>query len=207
MKGGYDSIYLGLIPRLSDCDFHESADRLGGRYVTEGVHLTFLKRDYRITKQGAEVLDGQPVNINNLSVLVYYILSKGRGDPEHSYIRFESIPRFVGGLSGQNRLMSAPLERYFAEDYANFADAARKLGGIEIEFQTGKHSWIFDVLPKIPLKIDFYEADEDFPVEIQILLDKTAPHFLEFECLAFMVGCFVHTMIRTAQHGDVVGWE
>jgi len=33
MKGGYDSIYLGLIPKLSECDFQESAKRLGLEYV------------------------------------------------------------------------------------------------------------------------------------------------------------------------------
>ncbi len=53
----------------------------------------------------------------------------------------------------------------------------------------GKHLWKFNVLPKIPLKIVFYEADDEFPTNIQIMLDKTALQFLEFECLAFMVGC------------------
>jgi hypothetical protein len=28
LKGGYDSIYLGLITKLSGCDFQEAADRL-----------------------------------------------------------------------------------------------------------------------------------------------------------------------------------
>jgi len=29
----------------------------------------------------------------------------------------------------------------------------------------------------------------------------------EFECLAFMVGCYARALIKTAQYGDVVGWE
>ena len=103
--------------------------------------------------------------------------------------------------------MNAPLERYFGNDYVKFSEAAVKLGGIEEEPQVGKHQWRFDVLPKIPLKIVFYEADDEFPVEIQLMLDKTALEFLEFECLAFMVGCFVRALIKTAQYGDVVGWE
>jgi len=103
--------------------------------------------------------------------------------------------------------MNTPLERYFGNDYVKFSEAAVKLGGIEEESQVGKHLWKFNVLPKIPLEIVFYEADEEFPVNIQIMLDKTALKFLEFECLAFMVGCFVGTLIKTAQYGDVVGWE
>ena len=207
MKGGYDSIYLGLMTKLSECDFQESADRLGLEYVDGGIHVFFLKREYRITVDGVEPLDGQPVNVNNRSVLLYYLLSKGQGDPENSYILFESIPRMISGVSVQNRLMNTPLERYFDNDYAKFGEAAVELGGIEEESQMGKHLWKFNVLPKIPLKIVFYEADDEFPVNIQIMLDKTAPQFLEFECLAFMVGCFVRALIRTAQYGDAVRWE
>jgi len=199
MKGGYDSIYLGLITKLSECDFQESAERLGLEYVDGGIQVNFLKREYRITLDGVEPLDGQPVNANNGSVLLYYLLSNGRGDPENSYVLFESIPRMISGLGFQNRMMSRPLERKFGNDYVKFREAAVKLGGTEEESQIGRHLWKFNVLPKIPLKIVFYEADDEFPTNIQILLDKTALQFLEFECLAFMVACFVRALIKTAQ--------
>lgn len=207
MNGGYDSIYRGLISKLSGLDLEESAVRLGLEYVDGGVQVCFLKREYRISSDGVEPLDGQPVNVNNLSVLLYYLLSNGRGEPENSYIPFESIPRMISGLHAQSRLMNAPLEQCFSNDYVKFSEAGLKLGGIEEERQVGKHLWRFEVLPKIPLKLAFYEADVDFPAEIQIMLDKTAIQFLEFECLAFMVGCFVRALIKTAQYGDVVGWE
>ena len=99
MQGGYESIYLGLITKLSECDFHESAERLGLEYVDGAVQISFLKREYRITLDGVEPLDEQPVNVNNLSVLLYYLLSKGQGDPENSFISFESIPRMISVFS------------------------------------------------------------------------------------------------------------
>ena len=207
MKGGYNSIYRGLITKLSECNFQESAERLGLEYVDGCVQVCFLMREYRITLDGVESLDGQPVNATNGSVLLYYILSNGRGDPENSYVLFESIPRIISGLDFQNRMMSRPLEREFGNDYFKFNEAAVKLGGIEEESQMGKYLWKFNILPKIPLKIVCYEADDDFPANIEIMLDKTALQFLEFECLAFIVGCFVRALSKTAQHGDVVGWE
>jgi Domain of unknown function (DUF3786) len=207
VNGGYDSIYRELISKLSELDFQESADRLGLEYVDCGVQVSFLKREYRITLDGVEPLDGQPVNVNNLSVLLHYLLSKGQGEPENCYIPFESIPRMIGGLHAQSRLMNTPLEKYFGNDYVKVSEAGAKLGGIEEQSQVGKHLWRFDVLPKIPVQLVLYEADDDFPAEIQIMLDRTAIQFLEFECIAFMVGCFVRALIKTAQYGDVVGWE
>lgn len=195
MQGGYDSIYLGLITKLSACDFQEAADRLGLEYVDGGIRLYFLGREYRISIDGALPLDGQPVNVNNRSVLLYYLLSKGQGDPEDSYVLFERIPGMVSGLTLQSRLMNTPLERCFGNDYVKFSETAKKLGGIEEESRAGTHLWRFDVLPKIPLKIVFDEADDEFPVNIQIMADKTALQFLEFECLAFLVGCLVRALI------------
>ncbi|HTG02057.1 MAG TPA: DUF3786 domain-containing protein [Nitrospirota bacterium] len=207
MKGGYDSIYLGLIPRLSECNFQEAAERLGLAHVDGGIQARFLDREYRITTAGAEPLDGKPVNVNNRSVLLYYVLSRGRGDTDNSYVLFESIPSVISGLNEQSRLMNAPLEQYFGNDYAKFCEAAIKLGGMEEESRAGKHLWKFIVLPRIPLKILYYEEDDEFPASIQIMLDTSAPRFLEFECLAFMVGCFVRALIKTAQYGSTAGWD
>jgi hypothetical protein len=207
VKGGYDSIYLGLIAKLSGCDFQEAADRLGLKYVDGSIQVCFLKREYRITVDGVEPLDGHPVNVNTQSVLLYYLLSKGQGDPEGSCVLFEAIPRLISGLSAHSHLMNAPLERQFGNDYAKFSDAALRLGGSEEESGVGTHLWIFNVLPKIPLKVIFDEADDEFPASIQIMLDRTALRFLEFECLAFMVGLFARAFVRTAQYGNVVGWE
>jgi hypothetical protein len=46
----------------------------------------------------------------------------------------------------------------------------------------------------------FYPVDDEFPVEIQILLDRSAPRFMEFECLAFLTGCFTNALIMAARH-------
>ncbi len=136
---GYDSIYLGLVSRLPGCDFQEAARRLGLSYVDGRIQASFLERDYRITVDGAEPLDGQPVNVNNRSVLLYYLLSRGSGDPENRFVLFESIPGMGGGLHTELRLMNRPLERCFRNDYAKFGEAALKLGGVAEEAWEGKH--------------------------------------------------------------------
>ena len=198
MQGGYDSIYRGLVARLPECDFREAADRLGLDYVEGSVRVCFLGRSYRIAPDGARCEDGRPANVNTLSVLLYYLLSAGSGEPAGSYVLVEAIPRMVGMLGAQARLMSTPLERHFADGYGRFSEAATKLGGVEEESRGATHLWKFNVLPKIPAKLAFDEADDDFPVGVQIMLDTTAVQFLEFECLAFMIGCLTRALIEAA---------
>ncbi len=203
MLTGYENIYLNLLPRLAACDFVENAERLGLETTGEGhVLIPFLGRAYRITREGAKPEDNLPADVNTLSVLLYYVFSEGSGEPKQKYVPFFRLTGVLEGQWGQTRdVMRDPLIREFGGDYGKFVRAAERLGG-KCESETvGRHDWLFLLLPKIPAQVVYYEADEEFPAEIQILLDETAPRFLEFECLAFLVGCFVNTMIKIGQGG------
>ncbi len=198
MINGYEKNYLDILPGLKHCDFAECAPRLGLQPADGGAKVRFICRDYLISISGVEPLDGKPANSNNKSVLVHYALSRGAGDPEYS---FAPLFRLSGAIAGQKTpghdIMSDPLLREFASGYTGFARVAKNLGGECVEEGLFKHVWRFMPLPKIPLQVVFYEADEEFPADIQIMFDVTAPRFLEFECLAFLSGCFVNALIQS----------
>ena len=201
MERGYDRIYRTLLPRLAECDIAQNGLRLGGQPAGGGVKIPFLGRDYIITKSGVAPEDGKPADVNSLSVLVYYVTSSGAGDFSYD---FAPLNRLTGMIDGQNNLsddiMNGPLIREFKGDYSRFEHAMRSLGGAEIPSSgAGKHVWQLLPLPKILAQLVFYEADEEFPVDIQIMFDKTAPRFLDFECLAFMSGAMIHEIIKAGR--------
>ncbi|MDL2238058.1 DUF3786 domain-containing protein [Christensenellaceae bacterium OttesenSCG-928-K19] len=201
MPGGYDAIYKYLIPQLENCSFEDAAARLGLELTAQGdVSVRFLGKDYLISKQGVEVPDGEHVHVNTKSVLLYYVLSPGAGEPKNEFVPFRGL---MGTLEPRNvqkgGIMDDPLVRELGGDYPLFAKAAQMLDGESVSSEGGKHEWFFLLLPKLPFRVVFYELDEEFPAEIQLFLDRSAPYFLEFECLAFMVGCFTTAMLETAK--------
>ena len=209
MSSGYEKIYEGLLPKLNRCDLWEAAERLGLPIRQDGTLVVdFLGREYEISSRGINPADGKPVNVNNRSVLAYYILSQGRGDPEFSYL---PISNFAGsGIifnSTNIKWMTAPLGKLFSGDYPAFSQTLSKLGGVyNGESRSGGRLWLLKVLPKIPLQIVYHDADDEFPCEVQIWFDKNASLFMEFECLAFLEGCLVRAMIMTAKTGGTAGW-
>jgi hypothetical protein len=54
-----------------------------------------------------------------------------------------------------------------------------------------EHCYSFNVLPKMPVKVKYYEADEEFPPAVKYFWDTTAIRFLKFEPLAVLNGCLV----------------
>ena len=208
MSSGYEQIYESLIPKLSKCDFLEVAERLGLSLQPDGaLSVNFLGREYEISSRGVNPTDGKPVNVNNRSVLAYYTLSKGVGEPAFSYV---PISYFAGTgitFSTNVKWMTDPLGKTFSGNYVTFSETMCRLGGVfNGKLKSGGYSWLLKALPKIPLQIIYYEGDDEFPCEVQILFDKNASRFMEFECLAFLEGCLVRAMIMTAQTGDTAGW-
>ena len=197
MSKGYEKNYLGIVHKLADCDFTEAAARLGLAPPVNGVvKISFLGRDYEINSTGVTVTDGSPVHPNYLSILVFYITSKGRAEPEGAYNSLHSFVSPPAGAGDISWLTSTPLSDEFGKDYARFNDTMKSLGAVNEESAKGKHTWIYRVLPKIPMKIVYLEADEEFPCEVKLQLDNCAKKFLEFEQLAFLCGCFVTTMVK-----------
>lgn len=208
MSTGYEQIYESLIPKLSECDFLEVADRLGLSLQPDGaLSVNFLGREYRISSCGVNPTDGKPVNANNRSVLAYYTLSKGVGEPAFSYVPISNLAGTEVIFSTNIKWMTDPLGKTFSGSYVTFSETVSRLGGVfNGKLKSGGYTWLLKALPKILLQIVYYDADDEFPCEVQIFFDKNASRFMEFECLAFLQGCLVRAMMMTAKTGDTAGW-
>lgn len=199
MKSGYEQIYIDIIHLLAGIDFTDAASRLGLRQ-TEGGELSvdFLRRPYKISRAGVDVLDGNPVPVNNRSILVYYAASTGAGEPTHVFRPLSSFSHglFTSGERNSLKWMASPLVKAFGANRERLAAVLSAMGATVLgNVRLGEYAWLYNLLPKIPCKIVYEEADEDFPCNIKILLDDGALRFLAFEQLAFLNGAFVGALI------------
>jgi hypothetical protein len=196
---GYDQIYTSLLPKLKNCDIVKQAERLNLRPEGDGAVAEFLGRRYKITNSGVDVIDGgKPVHINNRSLLIYYILSEGGNEPKFSFVPVNRLTGMIDGRNVQDGgwFIGRDLLRESKGSYAAFAAAAQKMGGEYIGKLGGGECWQFIILPKIPVRLLFFEADQEFPAELQFQFDETAPYYMDFECLAFLSGSVLYELER-----------
>lgn len=141
-------------------------------------------------------MDGREAQVNILSVLVYYAISPGTGAPLYDFCLMH---HFSQGLcthkAPEADWQTEPLRKEFGSSYPHFADRVSKLGltygGSRAH---GEYPWNYQLLPKMPVKVVYYEGDDAFPGDIKIFYDKTAISFLNFEPLAVLNGCFIHAL-------------
>jgi hypothetical protein len=193
MKNGYEQTYDVIAPRLMECDFPDAAQRLGFTLTAEDtLSIAFLGRTYEVTHHGVRPVDDGTVNVNILSVLVYYTISKGSCVPMRDFHLMHNFTHglFTSSNSGSEWIIE-PLRKEFGADYQKFHEAALELG---MEYAgsrvAGEYTWYYSLLPKIPIKVVYYEADDEFPCEVR-RPDKTVLQFIDFEPLAVLNGCFV----------------
>jgi hypothetical protein len=197
---GYEKTYELVRPLLEDADFAGAIRRLGFTPLgPDRLGIEFLGRPYEITREGVFPADRKPVRADTLSVLVYYAASRGRMPEENAPEEFALLhyfagPNFSSGGAG-SIWMTRPLVETYKDDYPGFTAKAEKFGMLyEGSPRNGEHSWRYRVLPAIPLRLVYYESDEEYPCEFKIYYEKRAGDFLEFEQLAFLTGCFVHAL-------------
>ncbi|MCL1880287.1 MAG: DUF3786 domain-containing protein [Actinomycetia bacterium] len=188
MPTGYEQIYIGLLPQLATCDIVGHAKNLGLNTNDDGsVSINFLTHRYLITNQGVEQVDGRdPVHINDRSLVIHYILSEGGIEPKLSFVPIGRLSGVMEGHDDENWFICDALLRESKGKYDVFAAAAEAMGGTyEGKLMSG-HSWQFLVFPKMPMRLLYFEPDEEFPAEVQVQYDETAPFYMDFECLAFL---------------------
>lgn len=198
---GYEQIYLDLVKSMAGFDLLGNARRLGLTAGPDGaVQVRFFGRDYLVDERGARPVDGSAVAVNHLSLAVHYVMSPGRGEPSGQFL---PLGRMTGMVEGRNTFESdavnRPLLRNFEDDRPALEEAAARLDGSYAgPDESGGLTWLFRPFPKIPLKLVYHPADEEFPAEFRLLFDSSATAFMEFEALGFLAGVFVDDMCQAS---------
>jgi hypothetical protein len=203
MEKGSEKTYKWVIQLLSGCAFDASAAMMGLKKIDQNeFEIDFIGRTYSITKDSIDVKSQNipsrkwhdDLEYNVKSVLGYYVLSGCDKEPAGDFCPLSAFSHGIfDNRSGWT--VSSPLQKAYGKDYTLFKRAAEKTGMVfESERSAGQYIWNYQLLPKLPVKVIYYEGDEDFPTDIQILYDKTAIDFFKFEPLAVLHSSFMHIL-------------
>lgn len=170
---------IDLPQRLGDLNLASPADG--------PASLVFFSRKYLVDNNSIEASDGRPTTMEHKSVLAHYIVNRAAGPLTGEYVPIERLTGLAALSSGPQSHLTKPLEDSFGNNYALFAEAAKKAGGRhEGKSQSGGEQWHFEPLPLMPMRVVFFEADEEFPAEIKVLFDSAATKVVAHECLELL---------------------
>lgn len=130
------------------------------------------------------------------ALILYYFISADGTPVTGRYIAYSELPdgRFYSqafqGYTGQE------LARRFANDPEALHRTAGKLGGSPQSL--GDCSYLFPLFPNINLMLVFWQGDEDFPSNCQILFDQAAASQLPTDACAIAGSMLTRKLLASA---------
>ncbi len=183
----YEKVYQELLQRLARHDLAGAAQALGLEMAGTAVRVPCLGRDYLVGGGEIRAADGSAAPLTHRVVLAYYLMHGGRGEPAQRFVPYRELPGgqdFARSLSG---MVEDRLARFFSGKLPLLETAVAARGGRPWQVESSVDgAWLFPALPRVPLLLTFYDADEEFPAEAKLFYDLTAPNFLDLECLAVL---------------------
>lgn len=168
----------------------------GGRFV-----LRFLGEDVGISFPELEFDAGCQLPPHVRALLVYYIARSDGAEPTCVWRSFAALPdarfyaRAFQGYTGE------ALVRRTGGDAAGLPAAIEALGGRALapeELATNADSaWVIRGLPRVPVALVWWDADEEFPARAELLFDESAPHHLTTDGCA-VLGSWTTARLATA---------
>ncbi len=186
----FEQTLAALKPRIAVLDF-EKAARLFGATLKgpDELELLLLNRQYRITRGKIVDRSGKepPAWI---SILIYNHLSMpDPPPPADTWITFSSVPASHAKDKAWAAHVEEVIAKHFAGNVGGLKKACTEMGGLSIHM-AGTHdaAFAFRFFPHYPALLLFYNAapDEGFPAQCRLLLDKTAPDYLDIESIVVL---------------------
>ena len=199
MKDNYDVVYRGLLEKLAGIELAETVASLGGYQLENDLWIKFLGRPYRLSYQGIRDGEGKEPHVSIRIVLCHYLIRAGKGTLTEEWVSYRDFKDSAFFISNFQTNVEVPITEHFAGRTGELEDAAMKLGGRPYRgFQTGDVCFRVPSLPKVPLLLIFYDRDDDFPASCKLLFDKSAPNWLDMECLAVLGWILAELLVKNA---------
>ncbi len=179
------------------------ADRTGISYEETSpgkgeFRLSLFELSVRVTYPGMVALDGQlneELSLSLQAVLVYYFHTADGTSITGEWISFADLPdgriydQAYQGYSG------AELARVYGLQVDAFREACEMVGGVAAEI--GEAAYVFHALPRLPMLVNYWAGDEEFPTTCKILFDRSASHYLPTDVCAILGSMLAKKLLKS----------
>ena len=189
-EGNYAKQLLAAQRQFRTLAYREIAERFSLPMCGNDLMIVFLGESYRISAETGELLccsDGREADFNT-GMTIFDMLANPNGRPvlsgrwcDHS--NFNAVRG--GTLTGELKL-SDKTAQCFAGKTQALRRACAAIGARETA--GGDYSCMLPLFPFFPLRLRFYDADEEFPAKLQLLWDENTPRCLHYETTFYAAG-------------------
>jgi hypothetical protein len=180
--------------RLASMNIRDLPERIGGQLVDRDgrpvLELPYFNHSIFISGETVTHHDGTPLTHWEQVFIFNHMAQGGRSHPTGKWKGLVEFPNTISKIKSMKRHVEEPLKETFKGKTQQLRDAAARLGGQDLTREMGSADVAlhFQVLPRVPVMLMFWNADaeDDFEAEAKLLFDETITDHLDIESIMFL---------------------
>jgi hypothetical protein len=197
----YGCVSKDLEEEAKVTNFKEAANAIGGLYKTrngsEIIRIKMINKFYEMRREG--LFEGNEYCQDSWAKIIIcdYIRRKGRKPLTGEWVTLGHFPNTASHVKAFQSSAERKIAENFNKDFDSLKLCCQELGGFEDQGRM-KADYIcrFDILPRIPLYLCFWKADEEFDTSCKLFLDSNAEAYIDIEYLAYLVERFAEFLTK-----------
>ena len=157
--------------RLALCDYDPEK---------KGYQISVWGEDYGIYPNETKIVrlqDDNPDVGHLLKLFIIYYLLRSKDIPiSKEWISEKDIPGGATFFRGPHKIPTHIIEARYEDNIEEFREICERLGGIPLDMADAAYA--FEITPRIPVAVQFWDKDDEFSAEAKILFDKTITEHL-----------------------------
>jgi len=180
--------------RSASMDIRDLPDRIGGELSDKSggpvLKLPYFNDTIFIQTDSVTKADGSELTRWEQVFVYNHMAQGGASKPSGHWKGFVEFPNTVSKAKSMAEQVELPLQEAFRGRVAELAEAASRLGGVDMNADFGSADlaiW-FTPLPRVPLMLMFWDADQEdgFDAKVKLLFDETVTEHLDIESMVFL---------------------
>ncbi|MDR4506448.1 MAG: DUF3786 domain-containing protein [Candidatus Scalindua sp.] len=200
MDDNYGRVSDELEREVRQINFNESALSVGARYENrnerETITLKLVDRIYEVRKDGLFENDEYCKDSWTKIIIYDYIIRMGKRPLSGDWVTLGSFRNTASHVKAFQKKSEEKIAETFNSNLNGLKVRCSEFEGSE-ERGKIKADYIcrFDLLPRVPLYLCFWDADEEYEASCRLFLDSNAEDYIDIEYLAYLVESFVELFI------------
>jgi len=201
MENNYKRVSNELEEEIKHVDLKEAADAIGGNYEDRNgggvIRLKMMNNEYEVRNEGL-FKDNQYCQDSWSKIIIYdYVRMKGNISLTGDWVSLGHFPDAASHSKAFQKKAEEKIAEKFNSNMNGLKVRCKELEGVETQVEI-KADYVckFNLLPRVPMYLCFWEADEEYPASCKLHVDSSAEAYIDIEYLAYLLEWFVKIFVE-----------
>ncbi len=201
MENNYKRVSNELEEEIKSVNLKEAADTIGAKFVgSKGdciIRLKMMNREYGVSNEGL-FLDDKYVEHSWSKIIIYdYVRRKGNIPLTGDWVSLGHFPDAASHSKAFQSKAESKIAEKFNTDLSGLSGRCKELERVAAESKIqADYVCGFNLLPRVPMYLCFWEADEEYPASCKLFVDSSAEEYIDIEYLAYLLEWFVKIFVE-----------